>query len=185
LTDSHFPDALHHAPLADETDNWTLLTNTVTAGLRTITASRPFTTGDVFDYDFSASTPSLDFIWAYSYYPIYELYDPLNSGHGSDNYGNVTAAFSTLGLVQNTTSYEVTAYPNPVKDVLHLSFSTTAEQKARVVLFNELFQVVYQQEVTNLTTECCIPTATLRAGVYYVALKMDNFQSFKKIIIGN
>lgn len=183
LTDSHFPDALHHPPVADDTDNWTLLTNTVTGGLRTITASRPFTTGDAFDYDFSASTPSLDFVWAYSYNPIYDLYDPLNSGHGSDNYGAVTANFTTLGTVPFTTSYEVTAYPNPVKDVLQLSFHTTAAQKATVLLFNELYQVVYKQEVTNLENDCSIPTATLPAGVYYVAIKMDNFQSFKKIII--
>lgn len=184
LTDSHFPDALHHAPVADATDNWTLLTNTVTAGIRTITATRPFTTGDAFDFDFSTPTTSLDFVWAYSYNPIYDLYDPLNSGHGSDNYGAVTANFTTLGTVQNTTSYKVTAYPNPVTDVLHLSFSTSTAQKASVLLFNELYQVVYKQEVTTLTTECTIPTATLPNGVYYVAIKMDHFQSFKKIIIG-
>ncbi len=185
LTDSYIPDALHHAPVADETEDWTLVTNTVVAGIRTITATRAFTTGDALDYDFGTPTTALNFIWAYSYYPIYDLYDPVNSGHGSDNYGAVSVNFTTLGTIQNTTSYEVTAYPNPVKDVLHLSFSSNTAQKASVLLFNELYQVVYKQEVTNLTTECSIPTATLPKGVYYVAIKMDHFQSFKKIIIGN
>jgi hypothetical protein len=185
LTDAYIPDAFHHAPLADASNDWTLVTNTVDAGIRTITATRAYVTGDAHDYDFSALPNPMDFIWAYSYYPIYDLYDPVNSGHGSDNYGNVTANFTTLGTIQHATSYEVVAYPNPVTDVLHLSFCASTAQTATVELYNAVHQRVYQQELSNLSAVCSIPTASFPKGVYYVALKMEGFQSIKKIIIGN
>ena len=52
------------APVADPLQNWTITSNQVVSGVRTIVATRPLDTGDANDYTFSAEEGTLSLIWA-------------------------------------------------------------------------------------------------------------------------
>ncbi|MEL1246182.1 T9SS type A sorting domain-containing protein [Flavobacterium sp. DGU11] len=63
-------DAVHNGvgvtPSTDAVNNWTVTSNTVAAGTRTIVATRAFNTGDTNDYTFVYSDANIDFAYARS-----------------------------------------------------------------------------------------------------------------------
>lgn len=184
LTDSYFPGG-YFAPLADAQNDWTLTDNTVTNSIRTIKAFRNFVSIDVSDYTFASTLNTLEVIYAYSYNPIYDLYDPVNSGHGSDNYGHVALTFSDLSTSQYyATSYELTMYPNPVKEELTIFPNNISSPEIEIKLLNSNYQVVFNKcyKTQNLK-EIKIPFSSFPNGIYFIKTKMDTFESFKKIIV--
>lgn len=81
----------YSAPSADPQQNWTIVSDGVASGVRTIVATRALVTGDANDHDFTAATGSLSLIWAragsngFSY-----------SYHGSSNRGISNATFTLV-----------------------------------------------------------------------------------------
>ncbi len=184
LTDSHFPGG-YFAPLADTENNWTLTDNTVTNSIRTIKAYRNFVSTDVTDYTFTSTLNTLEVIYAYSYNPIYDLYDPLNSGHGSDNYGHVALTFSNLNITNhNSTSYVLTIFPNPVVDELTIFPNNISSREIEIKLYNSNYQLVYTNcYSTQNRKEIKIPFSSYPDGIYYIKSTIDSFESLKKIIV--
>ena len=79
------------APVTDAQQNWTISSNQVNAGVRTIIATRALNTGDPADYVFTSGPGSLSLIWARGGSPSFSY-----SYHGSTNRGISTATFSLL-----------------------------------------------------------------------------------------
>lgn len=52
------------APTTDALQNWTITSDQVTSGIRTIIATRALNTGDANDYTFTAGTGTISLIWA-------------------------------------------------------------------------------------------------------------------------
>ena len=184
LTDSHFPGG-YFAPLADTQNDWILTDNNVSNSIRTIKAYRNYISSDASDYAFTTALNTLDVIWAYSYNPIYELYDPVNSGHGGDNYGHVTLSFSDLSTNQNNnSSYVLTMYPNPIKDELTIVPNNITCPEIEIKVFNTNYQIVFNKIYSTLKlNEIKIPFTVLPDGIYFIKSKIDSFESFKKIIV--
>ena len=80
------------APVTDAQQNWTISSNQVNAGVRTIIATRALNTGDAADYVFSAGPGSLSLIWARGATPSSYLY----AYHGSSNRGITNVTFSLM-----------------------------------------------------------------------------------------
>lgn len=64
----------------DATQNWTITSNTVTSGLRTVSATRSLNTGDVNDVTLLYSAASLSVVWARGGTASYTI-----ANHGSSN----------------------------------------------------------------------------------------------------
>ena len=79
------------APVADALQNWTITSNQVVSGVRTIVATRPLDTGDADDYTFSAEEGTLSLIWARGSSNSFSY-----GYHGSSNRGVVNATFTPL-----------------------------------------------------------------------------------------
>ena len=95
------------APVTDALQNWTITSDQVAAGVRTIIATRALNTGDANDYAFTAANGTLSLIWARGSSNSFTY-----SGHGSTNRGVVNATFtlSTVsGLNPEIEKYKV--YP--------------------------------------------------------------------------
>jgi hypothetical protein len=186
LSDSYFPVG-YFAPLADAQNDWIIIENQVSNTIRTIKAVRNFSTSDVSDYTFTSTLNSLDVIWAYSYNPIFDLYDPVNSGHGADNYGHVTLMFSDLGTIQNNKiSYVLKMFPNPINDELTLMPCNVNFPEIEISVYNSNYKLVYNKKFPNQNTnEIKIPFNNLPEGIYFLKPKIDSFESFKKLIVKN
>jgi hypothetical protein len=79
------------APTADPQQNWTIVSDAVATGVRTVVATRALNTGDANDHIFTASTGSLSLIWARAGSATYGF-----SYHGSSNRGITTANFTLV-----------------------------------------------------------------------------------------
>jgi len=79
------------APVTDPQQNWTITSDVVSAGTRTIIATRALNTGDANDYIFSATPAAISLIWARSGSATFSY-----SNHGGTNRGIVAASFTFL-----------------------------------------------------------------------------------------
>lgn len=79
------------APVTDPMQNWTINTDVVSGGVRTITASRPLNTGDANDFVFPSAPSSMSLIWARSGSSTFSY-----SNHGGSNRGIVTVGFTQV-----------------------------------------------------------------------------------------
>ena len=77
------------APVTDAQQNWTITSDVVNAGTRTIIATRALNTGDANDYAFSATPTAISLIWARSGSATFTY-----SNHGGSNRGITTASFT-------------------------------------------------------------------------------------------
>jgi hypothetical protein len=81
----------YSAPSTDPQQNWTIVSDVVASGVRTIVATRALVTGDANDHDFTAATGSLSLIWARAGSASFGL-----SYHGSSNRGISNATFTLV-----------------------------------------------------------------------------------------
>lgn len=79
------------APSADPQQNWTIVSDQVASGVRTVVATRALNTGDINDHTFTAAAGSLSIIWARSGSAIYSF-----SYHGSTNRGITNLNFTLV-----------------------------------------------------------------------------------------
>ena len=79
------------APVTDPQQNWTITSDVVSAGTRTIIATRALNTGDANDYIFSATPAAISLIWARSGSATFSY-----SNHGGTNRGITTASFTFI-----------------------------------------------------------------------------------------
>ena len=77
------------APVTDAQQNWTITSDVVNAGIRTIIATRTLNTGDANDYIFPANPTSISLIWSRSSTASYSY-----SNHGGSNRGITAASFT-------------------------------------------------------------------------------------------
>jgi hypothetical protein len=77
------------APVTDAQQNWTITSDVVSAGTRTIIATRALNTGDANDYVFSATPTAISLIWSRSALASFTY-----SNHGVSNRGVTVASFS-------------------------------------------------------------------------------------------
>jgi len=168
-------------PQADTFNNWNLTENSVSNSIRTIKANRDFLSTDNSDFTFSSSLNSLDVIFAYSYFQ--DNYDLTGHGDGA-NRGAVSFSFSNLDSAQNNvTSYELTMYPNPVKQDLKIIPKNISASEIEIKLYNSIFQLIFSKKYSSSSSEISIPCESLTDGIYFVKSKMDTFESMKKIIV--
>ena len=77
------------APVTDAQQNWTITSDVVNAGIRTIIATRALNTGDANDYIFPANPTSISLIWSRSSTASFSY-----SNHGGSNRGITAASFT-------------------------------------------------------------------------------------------
>ena len=165
FSDMYFPGG-HATPLYDATNDWTLISNTVNNNLRTIIASRPFYTGDNHDLTFTAQTNNLNYIWAYSSIPGFDLIS-----HGGDNYGGGVFVFSNLGL-ENPKKEAFTLYPNPGHN--SINFITISNENYKVSITDCLGKTIYSGEFSGKEVE--IDISNFKSGMYFATI----ISQFKK-----
>ena len=79
------------APATDPQQDWTITSDQVASGVRTIIATRALNTGDANDYVFTAGTGTLSLIWARGNTSSFNY-----AYHGSGNRGIINATFSQV-----------------------------------------------------------------------------------------
>ncbi len=157
-----------NAPPSLDTNNWTLLSNNVIAGERTIVASRPSNTGESTDYNFTSFVGSIPIIWAKGS----DLSFGYHSGRGT---AILPFVLSTSDVIQK--SFEI--YPNPTVDELNFEFTDNV-QSANVQVYNILGKQITQTQLKRTVPK--LDTNAWTSGIYVVQIITEDAVQTKRII---
>tara|TARA_B100000767_G_scaffold27408_1_gene23850 strand:+ start:5124 stop:5879 length:756 start_codon:yes stop_codon:yes gene_type:complete len=156
-----------NAPNTDSSQDWTLVSNDVISGERTIVATRARSTGDTNDFTFPTSTTAFPMLWAKG--------SSLNLGY----HGSRGGASSTLGTETIAALPEFNVYPNPTLRELNIEFPASV-QKAQVAVYSVLGSLVFQAELDQWNSK--INTSEWSTGVFIMNISTSDFSQTKRII---
>jgi len=140
-------------PAEDATQDWNLVSNTVSGSNRTIVATRANNTGDSNDHVFSASAGSLSVIYAKGSSTSYAY-------HGGNR--GFTTLSVTLGISENKLlSFEM--YPNPVSDVLNIQLPSGTD-KAEVGVYDYTGRLVSSKTISS--NDSTLDVQNISKGIY-------------------
>ncbi|MCI9843955.1 T9SS type A sorting domain-containing protein [Flavobacterium pectinovorum] len=162
-------------PNTDASQNWTVTSNTVASGIRTVIAERNLSTGDANDYTFNYANTSIDFAWAKNG----SAGQSLNYHGGNRGYNIDVPLSATLG-VDDFSLKASSIYPNPSNGNFTIETKTGLDQITVYSLIGTLIQTIEVKDKSN-TVE--VSLKNLQTGIYLVELKNENDKSWKKIII--
>ena len=174
------------APVADPLQNWTITSNQVVSGVRTIVATRPLDTGDANDYTFSAEEGTLSLIWARGSSNSFTY-----GYHGGSNRGVENTTFTPLitnatlslqayldGYYENGSNPSVmraarynnlvesgSANPGASTDVDVITIELRSASNLEVVAYS--VSPILQ---TNGNVQCVFPAGAV-GGSYYIVVK--------------
>jgi hypothetical protein len=173
LTDRRF--AGFSNPPVDAVENWTINSNSVSGTVRTLTLTRPLTTGDSNDFQMPyASTNSISIAGARPSSATFSV-----GPHGGvNNVGYATATFQTLNT-DDINLNTVQLFPNPSKNFFNVSARSPF---TNVTIYSQTGQLVRTLTFENGSTEERIATDDLATGIYLLEVSGTSGKAWKKLI---
>ena len=158
----------------DAVQSWTMTSNSVASGVRTVVGTRALNTGETDDYVFSPSAGSINLIYSRASSATFILQPHgglANAGNRASNFtlGNNSFAIDTFKM-----------YPNPSNGftIIELpSYLTSSEAK----IYDALGRVVKKQVITP--TKNKIETSDLKTGTYMIVIRSDYGNATKTLIV--
>ncbi|WP_295338320.1 T9SS type A sorting domain-containing protein [Flavobacterium sp.] len=162
------------APTADAQNNWTVATNTVASGVRTIVATRPFNSPDATDYDFNYNNTTIGIALAQGNSASFSL-----AYHGAANrISNTAVPFTTLG-VEDFSLNATQIYPNPSNGDFSIQLKTSLTQVNIYSQTGAFVKTIKVEESDSAT----VSVNGLSTGVYLLELVNNTNKAWKKVII--
>lgn len=155
-------------PSADSSQDWTLVSNTVSSGVRTMIVTRNNNTGDANDFIFNPSAGSLTLMWAHGSSSSYAY-------HGSSRGATAISVLSTPSI--NQLDFEM--YPNPASESLTIQLPSD-ESKATVQFYDYIGKLAFSQIVTSSNNT--INVNDLSSGMYILKVVTDTKVGSQKFI---
>ena len=169
LTDRTFA-GIGSTPILDANQDWTVTSNTINAGVRTVVGTRALTTADSSDYVFTAAASSLTLVYARGF--------SMSIGyHGSDGHGT-----STTNLALNGADFKaITAviYPNPSSGSFTIQCETAPDQINIYSHNGKLVKSICKTGSTNSE----VMVDNLQSGIYLVEVQILDKKSWNKVIV--
>jgi len=148
-------------PPLDAQQDWSLVSNTVATGVRTIVATRANDTGDSDDFVFDASAGALSLIWAIG---------PSTTTTQQHAQRGITASTTTLGISENKL-LSFNMFPNPSSDQVTIQLPTGTDT-AKVSVFDYVGRLVSTQNITPNNSK--VDVTGLSSGMYLIRITTDN-----------
>ncbi|MCH2033175.1 MAG: T9SS type A sorting domain-containing protein [Tenacibaculum sp.] len=158
-------------PPADTSQDWNLISNTVSGNIRTIVATRPNNSGDSSDFVFNNSAGSIDVIWAFGSSTTYAY-------HGGVNRGATTLGVTLSNKKFNTLDFDV--YPNPISSNVKIQLPTSIEI-AEVTFYDVSGRLLRKEEAT-IFGDNNFNIDELGSGVYFIKVSSEGKIGSKMIV---
>ena len=152
--------------------DWTVVSNTVNAGVRTIVSTRATNTGNNNDYVFSASATSIELAWARSRFEGYTL-----EWHGIENRGITMQSLTLSEPEQEINDFEVS--PNPAKTSFKLELPRYTED-TKIEVYNVLGKKVLSKKLNSISSE--IDVSSWSSGIYVIKVTTENTSKMKRFV---
>lgn len=172
LTDRTFI-GIGSIPTLDNNQDWTVSSNEITSGKRTLVATRALNTGETNDYIFSTSDTSINLVWARGNDTTFNL-----EYHGSTNRGATASGF-TLDINDNDLASNFSLFPNPASSKLNIVLPNTI-QNASINAFDVFGKQIFNKSISNLNAS--IDVSSWSKGIYLIKVSSEGKTKTKKFI---
>ena len=172
LTDRTFTGG-RATPTLDTNQDWSISSNTLSSGVRTLVATRALDTGETNDYDFVANAGSINLVWARGNGATFNL-----GFHGGSNRG-ATASGITLGTNDFDIADTFKIIPNPASSNLNLKLSKSFDA-ANVKVYNALGKQIHNTVISNF--DASIDISSWSNGIYLVSVEIANKLQTKRFV---
>jgi hypothetical protein len=162
-------------PNTDANQSWTVTANTISSGIRTITAQRNLSTGDTNDYIFNYNNLTIDFAWARRSNAGYTL-----NNHGGANRDYVIGSTFTTMDVEDFSLRASSIYPNPSNGSFSIETKTRLD---KINVYSQTGAFVKTIVVTDMTNKVNLNLTNFQKGIYLIELQNEKEKTWKKIII--
>jgi len=170
LTDRTFNG--NSTPTLDAVQSWTIISNTINDGVRTLVARRPLNSGQNNNFVFSNNGEPIMLVWAAASSNSFAL-----SYHGS-NRGATMSNFTLSQDSFNATTFGM--YPNPANSMVHLELPENIVS-GEFAIYDMMGKKVHFSHITPTNTE--INVSNLSKGTYLSRVTSDGFVATKILLI--
>jgi len=153
------------------THDWTVTTNTINAGARTVVATRARVSSDNGDYDFSDAPTTLNVVGGYE--------NNFDISNRHSNKGTSTLTFSLLG-VDDYNKIRFSMSPNPATSNLKIVLPSNLTNSS-IEIFDMLSRKIYNGKMIN-THFSLIDVSTWGSGVYLVRISNGRSSQTKRFV---
>ncbi|MCI4442972.1 MAG: T9SS type A sorting domain-containing protein [Lentimicrobium sp.] len=160
-------------PSDDAVNDWTVTSNTVLSGTRTLIATRPFA-AEATDYTFNYSDTSISLAGAHGNTASNSL-----AYHGANRFNAGNVVLSSLGLDDYTLN-ATQIYPNPSKGEFVVKTKTTLK---KINIYSQTGAFIKAYEVNNSNDSVEVNINEMQTGVYLIELVNEKEKTWKKIVV--
>ena len=157
-----------------DTQDWTVISNDVNGGVRTLVVTRPLAGTDSTDFIFDPTATSLSFVWAHG-----NNTDVL-SYHGNNNRDDEVVALMPLGLEDQKLANRLSIFPVPVSDLITVSIANFNEKNASLEIFSMTGKLLKKMVVSHKSS--IVDVSKLSTGIYLLKVSSDNGFASTKIV---
>ncbi len=172
FTPTHVGNDYHYMPVPDADQSWTIVSDTVTAGIRTVVATRALVSAG--DYTFLNDSSNMRILFAQGDTPTLAY-------HGTSNEHSPTVFTRFLWLALE--DFSITApriYPNPSKGSLTVQTKTGLDT---IVIYNQTGAVVQKIAVNSKKEGNEVAVNGLATGVYIFELQNGSEKTYKNVVV--
>uniref|UniRef100_UPI00404B9C16 T9SS type A sorting domain-containing protein n=1 Tax=Gelidibacter sp. TaxID=2018083 RepID=UPI00404B9C16 len=166
--------AIGVAPSLDANQDWTLISNTLDAGQRTVVGTRVLDTGTDGDYVFSTTDTSLEYVFAvgpsYSFTGIGDAYHLDKKGFSMQSF---TLSNSEIAL----NDFKIS--PNPAKSKVTISLPNQATN-VKLEVFDVLGKKIMTKSLSSMNST--FDVSKWNSGIYLMRLTSDNGTQTKRFV---
>ncbi len=97
-----------------------------------------------------------------------------------------TVEFDPANSPGNNSTIDFYPYPNPFNNTLRISITGPENEKVKILLYNQLGQLVYtlyKGSVSTTATTITFDAHKLTSGIYFITVTSKNYSSVKKIVL--
>jgi len=162
-------------PPTTDTQDWTVVSNEVASGVRTLIVTRAVAGSDATDFTFDETNSSILLVWAHG-----DGTDVL-SYHGANNKSDIVVALEPiLSVNDNSLANKLKIFPIPAEDLITVSIADFDAGIADITLYSMLGQQVQKKTISEKST--ILDISSLSNGVYMMHVSTRNGFASQKII---
>lgn len=162
-------------PILD-TQDWTVVSNTTAAGIRTLVVTRPILGSDSSDFFFDENAASINLVWARGDNTL------VLGGHGQGNRGIDMAVPLTpvLGVNDQALANRISVFPVPASELITVSIDEFNAEEASLEIYSMIGQLVQTETVSHKST--IVDISRLQSGMYILNVNSNDAVATTKII---
>jgi len=160
-------------PPSTDTQDWTVITNDVSGGERTLVVTRPVMGTDSSDYVFDNTATSLSLVWAHG-----DNTDTFGY-HGANNKAAIVVPL-TLGVADQALANSLSVFPVPASDLVTVSIDNFNDENTSLQVYSMLGQLVQTDIASHKST--VLDISKLTAGIYLLKVSTSTGIASTKIV---